>query len=156
MTHAENTTASAGVAVEQETCEIGMVGLGVMGSSLALNMADHGHSVAGWDLDEEKVKELAQAVEARPIWLTSTLEQLVARLKRPRAVMLMVPAGPAVDAVIHTLMGLLAEGDVIIDGGNSHFKDTDLRAKALAERGIALIGMGVSGGEHGARRGPSM
>lgn len=138
--------------------EIGMVGLGVMGRNLVLNMADHGHSVVGYDKDAGKIDALRIEAASRDIRGATMLKEFVGLLRVPRAVMLLVPAGPPVDAVmvIRDLLPDLGHGDLIIDGGNSHFKDTDLRAKTLAERGIQFLGVGVSGGEHGARYGPSI
>ena len=136
--------------------EIGMVGLGVMGRNLLLNMADHGYAVAGYDLDGDKVAELQAEAGTRDIQGAKTVADFVALLRSPRVVMMLVPAGNAVDAVIHDLLPYLAAGDLIIDAGNSHFSDTDLRQKTLANQGIHFFGMGVSGGEDGARHGPSM
>jgi 6-phosphogluconate dehydrogenase len=136
--------------------EIGMVGLGVMGRNLVLNMADHGHSVAGYDKDLSKVEALRDEAGAREIGAAETMQEFVGLLRRPRAVMMLVPAGPPVDAVIHDVLPYLQEGDLIIDGGNSHFPDTDVRATALADKGIQYLGVGISGGESGARHGPSM
>jgi 6-phosphogluconate dehydrogenase len=142
--------------MKTQSYEIGMVGLGVMGRNLLLNMADHGHSVAGYDMDATKVAALREEAENRDIRGAKSLPEFVGLLRVPRAVMMLVPAGPPVDAVIRDLLPCLAHGDLIIDGGNSHFNDTDLRAKTLAERGIQFLGVGVSGGEHGARHGPSI
>jgi len=139
-----------------ETYEIGMVGLGVMGRNLLLNMADHGYSVAGYDKDLSKVEALRNEAEDREIRGAETMEELAGLLRAPRAVMMLVPAGPPVDAVIHNLLPYLEQGDLIIDGGNSHFPDTDVRARALADKGIQYLGVGISGGESGARHGPSM
>ncbi|MCC6823199.1 MAG: NADP-dependent phosphogluconate dehydrogenase [Verrucomicrobia subdivision 3 bacterium] len=136
--------------------EIGMVGLGVMGRNLLLNMADHGHSVAGYDKDVAKVAALRKEAENLNIRGAESLPEFLDLLRVPRAVMMLIPAGAPVDAVIHDLLPHLAHGDLIIDGGNSHFTDTDLRARMLAERGIQFLGVGVSGGEHGARHGPSI
>ncbi len=136
--------------------ELGMVGLGVMGRNLVLNIADHGHSVAGYDKDLSQVQELQAESGSRAILAAPSLGEFVSALSTPRLIMMLVPAGKIVDSVIHDLMPLLQHGDLIIDAGNSHFKDTDLRAKALAERGLLYMGMGVSGGEEGARHGPSM
>jgi 6-phosphogluconate dehydrogenase len=136
--------------------EIGMVGLGVMGRNLVLNMADHGFSIAGYDKDLDKVKALRREGGERLIKGAENLEEFVGLLRTPRAVMMLVPAGPPVDAVIRDLIPHLDDGDLIIDGGNSHFKDTNLRAETLADKGILYLGVGVSGGEHGARFGPSM
>ncbi len=140
----------------KEKSEIGMVGLGVMGRNLVLNIADHGHSVAGYDQDLGKVEALQGKAGDREIQGAETMEEFVRLLRTPRAVMMLVPAGPPVDAVIHDLLPCLEEGDLIIDGGNSLFQDTDLRARHLAEKGIQYLGVGISGGESGARHGPSM
>lgn len=139
-----------------QQCEIGMVGLGVMGRNLALNMADHGFSVAGYDKDASKVKTLRQEAKEREVCGAEGLEELIGSLRVPRAIMLLVPAGEVVDAVIDELMPFLEPGDLIIDGGNSHFKDTTRRQETLAKKGIDFLGVGVSGGEAGARHGPSM
>ncbi|HME44096.1 MAG TPA: NADP-dependent phosphogluconate dehydrogenase [Syntrophorhabdales bacterium] len=138
------------------TYEIGMVGLGVMGRNLLLNMADNGYSVAGYDLDKTKVEALRREAETRDIRGAESLAEFASMLRSPRAVMMLVPAGPPVDGVIKDLLPHLARGDLIIDGGNSYFKDTDLRTRALAEKGILYMGVGVSGGEQGARHGPSI
>jgi 6-phosphogluconate dehydrogenase len=139
-----------------QSYEIGMVGLGVMGRNLLLNMADHGFSVAGYDKDVSKVAALRQEAEHRDIRGAENVTEFVGLLRVPRAIMILVPAGPAVDAVIHDLLPCLAPGDLIIDAGNSYFDDTNLRAKALAERRIQFLGVGISGGEYGARHGPSI
>ena len=135
---------------------IGMVGLGVMGRNLVLNIADHGYSVSGYDKDLSKVQQLQTEAGSRTIYAAQSLEEFVNALSTPRAIMMLVPAGPVVDSVIHDLLPYLETGDLIIDAGNSHFKDTDLRAKTLAEKGILFMGVGVSGGEDGARHGPSL
>jgi 6-phosphogluconate dehydrogenase len=136
--------------------EMGMVGLGVMGRNLVLNIADHGYSVSGFDKDLSKVQELQSETGNRSIDAAQSLEEFVSALSTPRVIMLLVPAGKVVDNVIHEFMPLLERGDLIIDAGNSHFKDTDERAKWLAEKGILYMGVGVSGGEEGARHGPSL
>ena len=136
--------------------ELGMIGLGVMGRNLLLNIADHGFPVAGWDQDPAKVEALRQEGRGLPVQAAEGLEDLLAGLRAPRAVMLLVPAGAPVDAVIGELVPLLRPGDLIIDGGNSFFKDTDRRAAALAGQGLLFLGLGISGGEEGARRGPSL
>jgi len=136
--------------------EIGMVGLGVMGRNLVLNMADHGHSAAGFDKDADKVSALKREAGNRDIQGAASMQEFVGLLRTPRAVMMLVPAGPAVDAVIRDLLPHLERGDLIIDGGNSHFSDLESRAKTLAEHGIQFLGVGISGGEHGARHGPSI
>jgi 6-phosphogluconate dehydrogenase len=139
-----------------EEYEIGMVGLGVMGRNFLLNMADHGYSVAGYDRDSSKVEALRDQVERRDIRGVESLEEFIGMLRRPRAVMMLVPAGNAVDSVIRDVLPHLEPGDLIIDGGNSYYKDTDLRAKTLADKDILYLGVGISGGESGARHGPSM
>jgi 6-phosphogluconate dehydrogenase len=140
----------------EQKYEIGMVGLGVMGRNLVLNIADHGYSVSGYDKDLSKVQELQTEAGNRAINAAHSLEGFVSVLSTPRVIMMLVPAGPVVDIVIHELIPHLEKGDLIIDAGNSHFKDTDLRAKSLAEKGILYMGVGVSGGEEGARHGPSL
>ncbi len=136
--------------------ELGMVGLGVMGRNFLLNMADNGYSVAGFDVDPAKVEALRKEAEQRDIKGADNMAEFAGLLRRPRAVIMLVPAGPPVDAVIRDLLPHTGPGDLIIDGGNSHFKDTDLRARALADKGILYMGAGISGGEHGARHGPSI
>jgi 6-phosphogluconate dehydrogenase len=135
---------------------IGMVGLGVMGRNLVLNIADHGFSVSGYDKDLSKVQELQTEAGSRTINSAQTLEEFLGALSTPRVIMMLVPAGKVVDNVIRELLPGLDRGDLIIDAGNSHFKDTDLRSKTLAEKGILYMGVGVSGGEEGARHGPSL
>jgi 6-phosphogluconate dehydrogenase len=112
--------------------------------------------VAGYDKDAAKVAALRKEAENLEIRGAESLPEFLDLLRTPRAVMMLVPAGVPVAAVIHDLLPHLARGDLIIDGGNSHFTDTDLRAKRLAERGIQFLGVGISGGEHGARHGPSI
>jgi len=140
----------------EQKYEIGMVGLGVMGRNLVLNIADHGYSVSGYDKDLSKVQQLETEAGSRRINAARTLKEFVSVLSTPRAIMMLVPAGQVVDSVIHDLLPLLEKGDLIIDAGNSHFKDTDLRSKSLAEKSILYMGVGVSGGEEGARNGPSL
>ncbi len=135
---------------------IGMVGLGVMGRNLVLNIADHGYSVSGYDKDVSKVLQLQTEAGGRAINAAQSLEKFISVLSTPRAIIMLVPAGPVVDSVICDLLPYLAASDLIIDAGNSHFKDTDLRAKSLADKGILFMGVGISGGEAGARNGPSL
>ncbi len=142
--------------MEAHQYEIGMVGLGVMGRNLLLNMADHGHSVAGYDKDATKVAALHQEAENRDIRGAADIKEFIALLRKPRAVMLLVPAGAPVDSVIIDLLPHLQPGDLIIDAGNSYFKDTDVRIRNLAAKGMQFLGVGVSGGEEGARHGPSI
>ncbi len=137
-------------------CQIGMVGLGVMGRNLLLNMADHGFVVAGFDKDADKVASLKNESKEQGVYGASTLEDFLKLLKKPRAIMMLIPAGKPVDMVIDELLPYLDKGDLIIDGGNSHYIDTDVRAKRLENAGIQFLGVGISGGEEGARRGPSM
>jgi 6-phosphogluconate dehydrogenase len=142
--------------VENKRYEIGMIGLGVMGRNLVLNMAEHGYAVAGYDRDPDQVQALRAAAETLDVRGVDSLPALTGLLRTPRAVMMLVPAGAPVDAVLREIVPHLNQGDILIDGGNSYFKDTDLRAKALAAKGILYLGVGISGGEHGARYGPSM
>ncbi|PHQ81229.1 MAG: phosphogluconate dehydrogenase (NADP(+)-dependent, decarboxylating) [Coxiella sp. (in: Bacteria)] len=133
-----------------------MVGLGVMGSNFLLNMADNGYSVAGYDTDTKKADNLRNAAEARSIHATDDIKDFIAALRTPRAIMMLVPAGAPVDSVVKDLLPHLEKGDLIIDAGNSYFKDTERRQKELEPKGIGFLGVGVSGGEEGARHGPSM
>jgi 6-phosphogluconate dehydrogenase len=135
--------------------QFGMIGLGTMGSNLLLNITDQGFSGAGYDKDPGKVTAL-NALDQNNLKGFNDLNNFIKSLERPRAVMMLVPAGKIVDAVITELLPLLDKEDVIIDGGNSHFTDTERRYKELEEKGFHFIGMGVSGGEEGARKGPSM
>ncbi|MGD0400430.1 MAG: NADP-dependent phosphogluconate dehydrogenase [Syntrophobacteraceae bacterium] len=138
-------------------CDIAVAGVGVMGGNLALNMAGHGFSVAVYDPDAEKARALAQGKEGGgKIHAGGTVQELVAMLHRPRAVLLLVPAGKPVDDAISTLTPHFDKSDLIIDGGNSHFTDTNRREKLMAQSGMLFMGMGISGGEYGARRGPSI
>jgi 6-phosphogluconate dehydrogenase len=138
-------------------CDIGLCGLKVMGQNLVLNMEDHGYRVAVWNRTTSTMREfVAQQCSGRNIVGCDTLADLVQQLRSPRIVMLMVEAGAPVDSVIAQLVPLLSPGDVIMDGGNSHFKDTERRTQALEQGGLLYVGTGVSGGEEGARRGPSI
>ena len=136
--------------------DIGIVGLGVMGENLALNLERNGFAVTGFDLDSNKRESFAQRTAGRRAAAAPTLAALVASLQAPRRILLMVPAGAAVDAVIAELRPLLAAGDVLIDGGNTLFTDTQRRMLALEGSGILYVGAGVSGGEEGALRGPAL
>jgi 6-phosphogluconate dehydrogenase len=142
--------------MKADQCEIGMVGLGVMGRNLLLNMADHGHSVAGYDKDVTKVTALRLEAATRNVRGAADIKEFITQLRQPRAVMMLVPAGPPVDSVINDLLAHLRPGDLIIDAGNSYFKDTDVRARNLKAKGLQFLGVGVSGGEEGARHGPSI
>ncbi len=139
-----------------DTADFGLIGLSVMGSNLAQNIEDHGFTVAVWNRSSDVVdKFMADKGDKNFVGATDP-KDLVQSLKRPRKIMLMIKAGPAVDAVIESLVPLLEEGDVVIDGGNTWYEDTERREAALAEKGIRFFGVGVSGGEEGARFGPSL
>ncbi|HZG24781.1 MAG TPA: NADP-dependent phosphogluconate dehydrogenase [Chitinophagaceae bacterium] len=143
--------------MENQQFDLGMIGLGVMGRNLLLNMADHGFKVIGYNRSQEKLDVLkADASPGTVVDGVTTLEGLLQKLKPPRRIMLLVPAGDAVDEVISSLVPILDKGDIIIDGGNSHYKDTLRRNTELKEQGFYFIGVGVSGGEEGARTGPSI
>jgi len=137
--------------------DFGVVGLGVMGSNILLNVADHGFAAAGLDLSPEKAAAFEKAAkEGQSVFGTVSAEDFAKSLKSPKAIMLLVPAGIPVDSAIESLLPFLEAGDIVIDGGNSYFPDTNRRFTALKEKGIHFFGMGISGGETGARRGPSM
>lgn len=137
--------------------DIGLVGLAVMGQNLALNMANHGYTVAVYNRTVTKMEEfLTGPAQGKSIIGTYSPQELVQSLTQPRKIMLMVQAGPAVDAVIDQVLEFLEPGDLLIDGGNSYFKDTMRREKKLQEKGLLYLGVGVSGGEEGALLGPSI
>ncbi len=137
--------------------DLGMIGLGVMGRNLLLNMADHGFKVIGYNKSQEKLDRLiADATPGTIVGGVTTLEGLIQQLEVPRRIMLLVPAGDPVDEVIESLLPLLEKNDIIIDGGNSHYTDTLRRNNYLKQKGFYFIGVGVSGGEEGARTGPSI
>ncbi len=137
-------------------CDIGVVGLGVMGRNLALNMERNGFAVAGYDLDAAKTRDFMAAAAGKKVAAASAPEELMSVLNKPRRVLMMVPAGPPVDSAIAHLKGHLEAGDILIDGGNSFFQDTERRAKQLETEGFQYVGAGVSGGEEGALWGPSI
>ncbi len=138
-------------------CDIGVVGLGVMGSNLALNMERNGFRVAGYDLDAAKARAFVTGPGAgRNVEIATSPDELIAMLQRPRRILLMVPAGKPVDGAISHLEGHLEAADILIDGGNSHFLDTERRNRDLAAKGFHYVGTGVSGGEQGALWGPSI
>lgn len=135
----------------------GMIGLGTMGRNFLLNMADHGYAVAGFDLDASKCELLeTTATKGTVTKGFHELQDMVKSLEKPRKIMMLVPAGKPVDQVINNLLPLIEKGDIIIDGGNSHYTDTLRRITSLEEKGIHFMGVGVSGGEEGARYGPSI
>ncbi len=137
--------------------DIGLVGLAVMGENLVLNMESKGFTVSVFNRSTEKVDNfLSNRGKEKNIRGTHTIEELVASLERPRKIMLMIKAGPAVDATIESILPYLEKGDVLIDGGNTHFPDTNRRTAYLRDKGILYIGTGVSGGEEGALLGPSI
>jgi 6-phosphogluconate dehydrogenase len=127
-----------------------------MGSNLVLNVADHGFAVCGYDRDPQQQKKLATLGAGKAISVASSLPEFVQALETPRVIMFLVPAGKIVDTVLGDLLPLVQKGDIIIDGGNSHFTDTERRYAQLQDSGVHFIGMGVSGGEEGARFGPSL
>ncbi|WP_456414609.1 decarboxylating NADP(+)-dependent phosphogluconate dehydrogenase [Thiolapillus sp.] len=140
-----------------EKADIGLIGLAVMGQNLALNMSDHGFTVMVYNRTTERMQEFVQGAAAgASITGAETLKTLVSGLRTPRKIMLMVRAGKVVDTVLDALLPLLAPGDMVIDGGNSKFTDTDRRVALLAGKGMHFIGCGVSGGEEGARHGPAI
>ena len=139
------------------TCDIGLIGLAVMGQNLVLNMNDHGYKVAVFNRTTSKVDEfLADEAKGTEVEGAHSIEELCGMLKTPRRVMIMVKAGSVVDATIDQIVPFLEKGDIIIDGGNSLYTDSNRRTKELAEKGLLYIGTGVSGGEEGARFGPSI
>jgi len=140
-----------------DQADIGLIGLAVMGQNLVLNMADHGFSVAVHNRTASKMDEFLKGpAKGKAISGSADLKKFVSMLKRPRRVMFMVKAGDPVDECIAQVLPFLEEGDIIIDGGNSHFPDSQRRYEALQEKGILFIGAGISGGEEGARHGPSI
>jgi 6-phosphogluconate dehydrogenase len=145
------------MSMAEGSCDIGLIGLAVMGQNLVLNMNDHGYKVAVFNRTTLKVDEfLSHEAKGTQVVGAHSADELCKLLKRPRRVMLMVKAGDVVDQTIEHVLPYLEKGDIIIDGGNSLFTDTNRRTKDLAEKGILFIGTGVSGGEEGARFGPSI
>ncbi len=141
----------------QGNCDIGLIGLAVMGQNLVLNMNDHGYKVAVFNRTTTKVDEfLADEAKGTQVVGAHSIEEMCAQLKTPRRVMIMVKAGEVVDQTIEQILPHLEKGDIVIDGGNSLFTDSNRRTKDLAEKGLLFIGTGVSGGEEGARFGPSI
>ncbi|MDN5610736.1 MAG: NADP-dependent phosphogluconate dehydrogenase, partial [Staphylococcus equorum] len=138
------------------TQQIGVVGLAVMGKNLAWNIESRGYSVSVFNRSSSKTDEMVTESEGKNIHPTYSIEEFVNSLEKPRKILLMVKAGPATDATIDSLLPLLDNDDILIDGGNTNYQDTIRRNKALAESGVNFIGMGVSGGEVGALTGPSL
>src|ERR1051325_339050 len=137
--------------------DIALIGLAVMGQNLILNMNDHGYTVVAFNRTVSKVDEfLNNEAKGTKIIGAHSIEEMVKLLKRPRRVMMLVKAGQAVDDFIEQLVPHLEKGDIIIDGGNSLYQDTMRRTKYVESKGLLFIGTGVSGGEEGARRGPSI
>ena len=140
-----------------DKCDFGLIGLAVMGENLALNVESRGYSIAVYNRTTEKVDNLINGRAAGKKFVgCHTLEDLVDNLATPRKVMILVKAGPAVDAIIDQLIPLMDPGDIIIDGGNTHYTDTERRTKHVEEKGLLFLGTGVSGGEEGALKGPSL
>ena len=143
--------------MSEPRADIALIGLAVMGQNIVMNMNDHGFTVAVYNRTSSVTDEfLASTAKGSQVIGAHTLEELVGALKKPRRVFILVKAGAAVDAVIDQLVPLLEKGDIVIDGGNSHFPDSERRFAKLKDKGIRFIGTGVSGGEEGARRGPSI
>jgi len=143
--------------MQTESCDIGLIGLAVMGQNLVLNMNDHGYRVAVFNRTVSKVDDfINNEAKGTKVVGAHSIPELVQALKKPRRVMLMVKAGDTVDQMIDQMVPHLEKGDIIIDGGNSHYPDTNRRTKALEAKGLLFIGTGFSGGEEGARHGPSI
>ena len=140
----------------EQKYDYGMIGLGTMGRNLVFNMGDHGYSVAGFDKDTSQVELLKKETGKQRVFATSNLEEFLGALKLPRVIIMLVPAGKIVDDVINELKPFLSENDLLMDCGNSHFTDTDRRNEELEKSTIHFMGIGVSGGESGARFGPSI
>ena len=138
------------------TMDIGVIGMGVMGSNLAFNMADHGFRVAGWNRTDDMTEAAEKRNPPANFHAFYDLKAFIDSLKKPRRVFVMIAAGAPVDWAIETLVPLLEKDDIILDGGNSFYEDTRRRHDTLKEQGICYFGVGVSGGEKGARRGPAI
>lgn len=142
--------------MKAQKTDFGIVGLGVMGKNLLLNIADKGYSVIGLDRNLDKTVAVESENSRGVLHATTSVNEFVSALEKPRKIMMLVPAGAPVDTVIEQLLPHLEEGDLLLDGGNSHFHDTDTRYDALTKKGIHYMGVGISGGEEGARHGPSI
>lgn len=139
-----------------EKFAFGMIGLGVMGRNLALNIADNGFSITGHDKSEKMLQFFEEEGKKHNLKGYADVNEFIDNLQSPRTIILLVPAGPIVDSVIEELIPLLEKGDIIVDSGNSHYTDTSRRSTYLADKDIHFFGMGISGGEEGARFGPSL
>src|SRR3954464_12306705 len=140
-----------------QNCDIGLVGLAVMGENLALNIESRGYSVAVFNRTTSKVDEfIGGRAKGKRFVGCHSIEELVAKLAKPRKLMMMVKAGPAVDDLIESVLPHMERGDILIDGGNTYYADTERRTKYIEEKGLLYVGTGVSGGEEGALKGPSM
>ena len=135
---------------------VGIIGLGVMGQNLALNIERNGFAVVGYDLDKNKSKESQAKFAGKNMHVAGSLKEFTDALQTPKKILIMVPAGKAVDSVIADLKPFLTEGDIVIDGGNTYFRDTERRTAELKTSGVFFVGTGVSGGEEGALWGPSI
>src|SRR5437762_172647 len=143
--------------MDSELYDFGMIGLGTMGCNLLLNMADNHFAVVGFDINRAKAEEFEASANPHTIVKgVFELSSMIQQLKKPRKMMMLVPAGKPVDDVINNLLPLLEKEDIVIDGGNSHFTDTLTRIRFLQQKGIHFMGIGISGGEMGARTGPSI
>jgi 6-phosphogluconate dehydrogenase len=136
--------------------DIGMLGLGVMGRNLALNIEEKGFSVAAWDAWPDPVKNFRNDTSGKKVGAFEDLAEFVRSLRRPRRIIMLVKAGKVVDDTIQRILPLLESGDMLVDSGNEYFQNTERRAAELAQKNVRFFGMGVSGGEEGARHGPSM
>lgn len=139
-----------------ENKQVGVIGLAVMGKNLALNIADHGYSVSVYNRSSGKTKELLEEAQGKNISGYYSLEEFVNSLETPRKIILMVKAGEPVDDMIKQILPYLTKGDLLMDGGNSYYKDTIRRSRELEEKGFLYLGTGISGGEEGARKGPAI
>jgi 6-phosphogluconate dehydrogenase len=142
--------------VTERSFRIGIIGLGVMGRNLALNIAEHDYAVAGYDTNADQVDKLNHEGSGGRARGIEDLQVFMSKLEKPHNLLMLVPAGAPVDAVLSDLLPYLDKNDLVIDAGNSHFTDTDRRIKTVQEKGIHFLGMGISGGESGARHGPSL
>jgi 6-phosphogluconate dehydrogenase len=142
--------------MEEQKFDYGMIGLGTMGRNLVYNMSDHGYTVIGFDKNNSQVETLKKEAGNDKVFATSNLDEFLKALKTPKVIMMLVPAGKIVDEVINELKPFLSENDLLMDCGNSHFTDTNKRNEQLEESAIHFMGVGISGGELGARYGPSI